>query len=99
MPTRRDLIRISTGAAAGALLVPSLADAKVAAPPPAPLKPGGHEVKPLPFDPAKAHGLSAALLTSHHDNNYVAAVKNLNKLELDIQNINKDTPGYTVAGW
>src|SRR5689334_22269307 len=33
-------------------------------------KPGGHEVKPLPFDPTKLQGLSEKLLVSHHDNNY-----------------------------
>src|SRR5262245_19004352 len=96
MSTRREMLQISAGAAAGALLVPALAGAKVAQPQPP--KPGGHEVKPLPFDAAKAHGLSAAMLTSHHDNNYAAAVKNLNKVELDVQKIDKDTPGYTVAG-
>ena len=34
-------------------------------------------MKPLPFDPAKLKGLSEKLITSHHDNNYGGAVKNL----------------------
>jgi Fe-Mn family superoxide dismutase len=33
-----------------------------------------------------------------HDNNYAGAVKNLNKVELEIEKINKDTPGFLVAG-
>jgi len=32
---------------------------------------------PLPFDPRAIPGLSEKLLTSHHDNNYVGAVKRL----------------------
>ena len=93
MPTRRDVL-IAGGAAA--LLGPTLAAAKTP-PPPAPTKPGAHPVTPLPFDPAKLKGLSAAMLTSHHENNYAGAVKNLNKVELEIQNTNKDTPGFTVS--
>jgi len=93
MPTRRDVL-IAGGATA--LLGPTLAAAKTP-PPPAPTKPGAHEVKPLPFDAGKLKGLSAAMLTSHHDNNYVGAVKNLNKVELDIEKIDKDTPGYLVS--
>jgi Fe-Mn family superoxide dismutase len=93
MPTRRDVL---VGAAAVSLL-PRDVFARKAAPPPASPKPGGHTVSPLPFDPAKLKGLSAAMLTSHHDNNYAGAVKNLNKVELEIQQTNKDTPGFTVA--
>ncbi|HEX5058868.1 MAG TPA: twin-arginine translocation signal domain-containing protein, partial [Kofleriaceae bacterium] len=96
MPTRRDVLAGSLAGGAAALLGPTLATAKTA-PPPAPTKPGAHEVKPLPFDAAKLKGLSAAMLTSHHDNNYAGAVKNLNKVELDIEKINKDTPGYLVS--
>ena len=94
MPTRRDVL-LAGGATA--LLAPTLAAAKTP-PPPAPTKPGAHEVKPLPFDPAKLKGLSAAMLTSHHDNNYAGAVKNLNSVELELQKIDKTTPGFQVAG-
>ena len=94
MPTRRDVL-IAGGATA--LLAPTLAAAKTA-PPPAPTKPGAHEVKPLPFDAAKLKGLSAAMLTSHHENNYTGAVKNLNKVELELQKVDKDTPGFAVFG-
>jgi Fe-Mn family superoxide dismutase len=61
-------------------------------------KPGGHEVKPLPFDPTRLPGLSEKLLVSHHDNNYAGAVKNLNRVEADLAGITKDTAGYLVAG-
>jgi Fe-Mn family superoxide dismutase len=99
MPTRRDVLRIAGGATAGVLLAPSLAAARRQPLPPAsaPVKPGGHDVQPLPFDPAKLKGLSAAMLTSHHDNNYAGAVKNLNKVELELQKVDKDTPGFLVA--
>src|SRR5512143_473 len=99
MPTRRDVLHLAGGAAAATILSPALSFAKGAAAPaaPAPLKPGAHEPKALPFDPAKLKGLSSAMLTSHHDNNYVGAVKNLNKVELEIEKITKDTPGFTVS--
>jgi Fe-Mn family superoxide dismutase len=38
------------------------------------------------------------MMASHHDNNYAGAVKNLNKVEAELANVNKDTPGYLVAG-
>ena len=99
MTTRRELFQLAGGAAAGALLTSTIADAKKMAPPPAaPPKPGSHEPVPLPFDPSKLRGLSAAMLISHHDNNYVGAVKNLNKVELELDKVTKDTPGFDVFG-
>src|SRR5512144_2109130 len=100
MPTRRDLFHLAGGAAVASLVPSTLSFAKGAPPAaaaPKPLKPGAHEGKPLPFDPAKLKGLSAAMLTSHHDNNYAGAVKNLNKVELELDKIDKDTPGFTVS--
>jgi superoxide dismutase, Fe-Mn family len=64
---------------------------------PKPTAPGKHAVKELPFDPKKLTGLSEALLVSHHDNNYAGAVKNLNKVELELAQVTKDTPGFEVA--
>jgi Fe-Mn family superoxide dismutase len=93
MTTRRELFQIAGGVAAGAMLSGNVAFAD-----PTPVKPGAHAEVPLPFDPAKLHGLSAKMLTSHHDNNYAGAVKNLNKVELEIEKITKDTPGFLVAG-
>lgn len=73
------------------------ASARTPAPPFA--QPGGpHVVKPLPFDPTKAKGLSEKLLVSHHDNNYAGAVKNLNKAEEEIARTTKDTPAFLVGG-
>jgi Fe-Mn family superoxide dismutase len=93
MMDRRELL---VGGAAAAVW--SATDEATAAPAPAVHKPGTHEPVPLPFNPAKLRGLSAALLTSHHDHNYVGAVKNLNKVETDLETITKDTPGFQVFG-
>jgi len=58
---------------------------------------GAHKPVDLPFDPKKLTGLSEAMLVSHHDNNYAGAVKNLNKVELDLDKVDKDTAGYLVT--
>jgi Fe-Mn family superoxide dismutase len=59
---------------------------------------GQHLPQPLPFNPAKLNGLSEKLLISHHDNNYVGAVKNLNRLEQELAQVTKDTPAFIVGG-
>jgi Fe-Mn family superoxide dismutase len=59
---------------------------------------GKHAPVPLPFDPKKLRGLSDRLLVSHWENNYGGAVKNLNKVEEQLAAVNKDTPGFLVAG-
>jgi superoxide dismutase, Fe-Mn family len=98
--SRRELFQVAGGAAAGVMLTSALAGAKGAAASPAAttIKPGAHEPAPLAFDAGKLKGLSAQMLTSHHDNNYTAAVKNLNKVELDLDKVTKDSPGYQVFG-
>lgn len=55
-------------------------------------------VKPLPFDATKLRGLSAALLNSHHDNNYAGAVKNLGKVEEELAKLKADAPSALVGG-
>jgi superoxide dismutase, Fe-Mn family len=40
-----------------------------------------HDVKPLPFDPAKLDGLSEKLIRSHWENNYGGSVKALNAIK------------------
>jgi Fe-Mn family superoxide dismutase len=59
---------------------------------------GAHAILPLAFDPKSLPGLSEKLLVSHHDNNYGGAVKNLNKVEAELQKVTKDTPGFVVSG-
>ncbi len=58
---------------------------------------GEHQVKPLPFDPAKLKGLSEKLVTSHHQNNYAGAVKRLNLIEQQLGGISKDAPPYQMG--
>lgn len=55
-------------------------------------------MKPLSFDPTKLRGLSAALLTSHHDNNYAGAVKSLVKVEEELARLKPDAPSPLVGG-
>jgi Fe-Mn family superoxide dismutase len=92
------------GCASRAEAAPTPAAPKPTAPPkpaPAPASPpkaGAHKVAPLPFDATKLSGLSERLLTSHHDNNYAGAVKNLNKVEEEIAALPKDTPPFVLGG-
>jgi Fe-Mn family superoxide dismutase len=60
--------------------------------------PGAHQPVPLPFDPKALPGLSERLLVSHHDNNYVGAIKNLNAVRLELVRVTPETPGFVVAG-
>ena len=58
-----------------------------------------YEPKPLPFDPSKVKGLSAKLLTSHHDNNYVGAVKRLNAIEAQLATLDwASAPTFLING-
>jgi Fe-Mn family superoxide dismutase len=72
------------------------APAPAATPSPAALS-GGHVVVPLPFSAAKLKGLSERLITSHHDNNYAAAVRNLNRVEQDLAHMSGDMPPFMLA--
>ena len=62
----------------------------------APAFAGKHVPKPLPFDPTKLTGISEKLIVSHHDNNYVGAVKALNVVEAKLAALmkDKDLPVY-----
>src|SRR5688572_7924067 len=89
------------GSIAGTVLATTTlarAQPKKAPPAPAtkPIAAGSNKVVPLAFDPAKLPGLSEKLLTSHHQNNYGGAVKNLNAVELELDKVTKDTPGFQV---
>jgi Fe-Mn family superoxide dismutase len=53
----------------------------------------------LPFDPAGVPGLSAKLLTSHHDNNYVGAVKRIGAIKGELAKLDMATaPGFLLNG-
>jgi superoxide dismutase, Fe-Mn family len=54
--------------------------------------------KPLPFDPTKLPGLSEKLLRSHHENNYVGAVKKLAGVRERLAGVVADTPGFVLHG-
>jgi len=102
MLTRREALKGLLGTAAVAALQGghAMADApktpaRAAAPPLA--YRGTHQVQPLPFDPAKLPGLSARLLTSHHDNNYAGAVKRLNLIQQQLGALPGDAPPYQVG--
>jgi superoxide dismutase, Fe-Mn family len=61
---------------------------------------GGHQPKPLPFDPGKLKGLSRALIESHWNNNYGGSVKTLNavKQQLTQALVSADTPPFVYNG-
>lgn len=55
--------------------------------------------QPLPFDAKGVPGLSERLLVSHHDNNYVGAVKRLGAIRGDLAKADPATvPGYQLNG-
>src|SRR6185369_7770508 len=58
---------------------------------------GSNTVTPLPFAAGSLSGLSERLITSHHENNYGGAVKNLNRIEQELSKINAETPPPIVA--
>lgn len=58
---------------------------------------GNHAVVPLPFAPGSLNGLSERMITSHHENNYGGAVRNLNRAEQELSRITTDTPPFVVA--
>jgi len=61
---------------------------------PAPLSP-----QLLPFDPRAVPGLSEKLLTSHHDNNYVGAVKRLGLIRAEVGKLDfATTPVFAING-
>lgn len=54
---------------------------------------------PLPFDPKMITGLSEKLLVSHHDNNYVGAVKRLGAIDGQLSALDPATaPGFALNG-
>jgi superoxide dismutase, Fe-Mn family len=58
---------------------------------------GKHAPIALPFKASALNGISERMITSHHDKNYVGAVKNLNKVEEELAKVDTATPGFLVA--
>jgi len=88
---RRDLMTGAALAAAGVMLTSGTASAQT---PAAPYTP-----RPLPFDPAQIAGLSARLLTSHHDNNYAGAVNRIGAIQAQLRQLDMATiPGFQLNG-
>jgi len=59
---------------------------------------GKNTTQPLPFQATALKGISDKMITSHHDNNYAGAVKNLNKVEEELSRVTKETPAFVVGG-
>jgi Fe-Mn family superoxide dismutase len=58
---------------------------------------GNHQVVPLPFASGSLNGISERMITSHHENNYGGAVRNLNRVEQELSQLTADTPPFVVA--
>ena len=54
-------------------------------------------VLPLPFAAGSLTGLSERMITSHYENNYGGAVKNLNRIEQELAKVSADTPPPVVV--
>lgn len=98
MTSRRDFLELAGAAVAGSVLTATTVDADPKITPKTPaIAAGDHKARDLAFKPAKLKGISAAMIMSHHTNNYGGAVKNLNKVELELAKVTKDTAGFQVA--
>jgi Fe-Mn family superoxide dismutase len=85
--TRRSAIQALGGGAAA--LSAKATGARAEGPLPPAFR-GGHQPRPLPFDPARLNGLSEKLVRSHWENNYGGAVKALNSVEQRLAAAMKD---------
>jgi Fe-Mn family superoxide dismutase len=92
---RRTLIAAGAALTAGSLLAGSSVAAAQA---PSPASKGFTPV-PLPFDPKSITGFSEKILISHHDNNYVGAVKRLGAIQSQFAALDPATaPGFQING-
>jgi len=83
----------------GGLALAGAAAATAAGGAPGPKPTAGFEAQPLPFDPKAVPGLSEKLLSSHHDNNYVGAVKRLGTIRAEFAKLDPATaPGFAING-
>ncbi|MHA0337289.1 superoxide dismutase [Sphingomonas aquatilis] len=84
----------AAGLAAGVATLPGIANAQATSAPVPTFSP-----RPLPFDAGTVPGLSAKLLTSHHDNNYAGAVKRLGAIKTEFAALDPaKAPGFTING-
>jgi superoxide dismutase, Fe-Mn family len=58
---------------------------------------GNNATIPLPYAASSLNGLSERMITSHHENNYGGAVRNLNRIEQELAKITADTPPPIVV--
>jgi Fe-Mn family superoxide dismutase len=89
------------GAALVGAAAATAASAQPTAPAATPPSAGGFapQPQPLPFDPKAVPGLSEKLLTSHHDNNYVGAVKRLGAIRAQFGKLDLATaPVFEING-
>lgn len=92
---RRGMMKAGAVVAAGTVL-PTHAIAAQAA---RPIQTRVFTPQALPFDPKSIGGLSEALLVSHHDNNYVGAVRRLGTIATQFAALDPGTaPGFTING-
>jgi Fe-Mn family superoxide dismutase len=77
---RRDFMALSAAALASGLTIATAADTATV-PIPRATHPETLAQKPLVFDPKKLDGISEKMIVSHHDNNYVGAVKRARVIE------------------
>jgi Fe-Mn family superoxide dismutase len=84
---------------AGGAMLAAATTAASAQSPPASRPAFAPQPMPLPFDPKAVPGLSEKLLTSHHDNNYVGAVKRLGAISAQMTALDPATaPVFTING-
>jgi Fe-Mn family superoxide dismutase len=97
MISRRNLIQ-SAGLVTGAVALAS-AGASLAAVPGVSTLAATYTPKPLPFDPKTLPGLSEKIIVSHHDNNYVGAVKRLNAITAQLAELDyAAAPTFVING-
>ena len=83
----------------GVALAGAVAAATTAVAQPAPPAAAGFPQLPLPFDPKAVPGLSEKLLVSHHDNNYVGAVKRIGAIRGEFGKLDPATaPVFVING-
>ncbi|MFO0629803.1 MAG: Fe-Mn family superoxide dismutase [Polyangiales bacterium] len=95
-PTRRELLLGAGAAVLGGCATQALAVPRAPAEgsPPRRVE---HRMLPLPFAAGSLAGISERMITSHHENNYGGAVRNLTRAEQELDALPRDAPGFVVA--